>query len=229
MQSLQTLGLQTLGIKPRQEPKKLINKGVREQLRDFGSEVIDTVQRDLIQPAPDILAQQVVGVELPKASSHGGEMKPGHEVELSHGKSEAHADSGNHGGEHAGGHHATTEIGHHYTESIIGAGGHAEKHEAQERAHETHAILGEITQLAHGNEEMETIIVNTEQHAANGSIQNLNWAERVLEGLRKKVDTSSSASWMGAVKDKANYWSQAKTKGTSFTQSNERSVATQVG
>lgn len=58
----------------------------------------------------------------------------------------------------------------------------------------------------------------------------LEWILRTLQDIRKTV--SESATWFNAVgskNKKMGYWGMAKKHGTSFSQNNERSVATQSG
>ncbi|TXG76483.1 hypothetical protein E6Q11_04455 [Candidatus Dojkabacteria bacterium] len=221
--------------KPKEQHKpapQLVDESFMEQMQGIGKGFMDSVTDDLAKAAPDVLAQQVVGKEPSSHSSHG-EMKAGQEVDLSHGgdhgKNEGHADE--HGESHAGGHHAATEIGHHYQQEIAHAGAEVAHEQAQERAGEYHHALSELAGMAHGNEQLENVVANAEQQNAQGTVQELSWVERVLAGEKMKVDIEDSGSWMGALgrKNGKDYWTQAKNKGTSFTQSNERSVATQVG
>lgn len=239
MQSLSTLGLKTLGMKPTTKPKEqhkpapqLVDETFMEQMKGIGTGTWDSVKVDLVKATPDVLAQQVAGTE---ARSHG-EMKAGQEIDFSHGgdhtKAETHGND--HGESNGGGHHAATEIGHHYQQEIAHAGAEVAHEQAQERAGEYHHALSELAGLAHGNEQLENVVTNAEQQAVQGTIQELSWVERVLTGEKMKINVEDSGSWKNAIRSKngngKDYWSQAQRgKNTSFTQSNERSVATQVG
>ncbi len=235
MQTLSTLGLKTLGIKPTTKPKehkpaaKLVNESLIEQVTGIGTATLDSVKEDLLQPAPDILAKQVAGVEL--GSGSHGEMKAGQEVDFSHGGDHAKADAhGDNHGESSGGGHGVTEMGHHYQQEIAHAGAEVSHEQAQERAGEYHHALSELAGLAHGDEQLENVVANAQQQKVEGTVQELSWVERVLAG--EKVNIHDSGAWKGAIKGKAasGLWSVAKTSSgeldTKVWASNERAVST---
>lgn len=113
-----------------------------------------------------------------------------------------------------------------------------EKIQGQENA-ELRAKLEQITielkQLSKSSKQIEATFqsVSVENLPVNPGKYHLNFFEWVLATIQTaRIRIEDSAAWVGVIsnkKSKKDYWSLAKSKGTSFSLSSERVVAQQVG
>lgn len=173
-------------------------------LKDLASDVIDW--------------REWLGFEDQEPSS--GEMSEGQELSLS---SEAQ-------------HESFAEPAYNYKAEVL----HAEQKGAHENQQMIEAqvreILSEIKQLLASSQEMSAQfqqLVVEQEIPVNAGKYHLNFFESFLQLIRDMRETvENSNSWMTALQSKKgskNYWSFAKKFGTTFSQSNERSIATQAG
>jgi len=108
--------------------------------------------------------------------------------------------------------------------------------EAREHNQKIQQILNEIKKLVNTTKELQTQFGHVTVDAAPATPgkyhENLfEWMILMIRQARQKVE--DSRSWLGTVQGKnskkQSYWGKAKSQGTSFTQNNERSVATSTG
>jgi hypothetical protein len=130
----------------------------------------------------------------------------------------------------------STEFHKEYSQSITKSGENLSRREANEHEHKINQILSEIKELVtstkalqveFGQVTLETVPSNPGKYYTNF----LEWLIIMIRQARHKVEESNS--WLSSVQGKNSkkqgYWGKAKKMGTSFTQSNERNVATSTG
>lgn len=118
---------------------------------------------------------------------------------------------------------------------------HAEKYKAQAETSEIKQKLAEIhmelKKITEKSKELEISFKQVATETIQGNVKpgkyHLNFVEWMLSTIQSaRVRIESSANWMAAVagkKSKKDYWSLAKSHGTSFTLSGERVAAQQTG
>jgi len=94
------------------------------------------------------------------------------------------------------------------------------------------------TQLKNFSKQVKRLDTNLVKAVASPVISAGSYDESFLDHIKgmihlSSLKVSSANSWLEAYNSRSakqgNYWSQAKSKGTSFTQNNERAIATSVG
>jgi hypothetical protein len=112
--------------------------------------------------------------------------------------------------------------------------GERERHqENREIVYRMQEIQVEIQQLVASYQTLEitfkdVVIAQTPRNVGKYHINFLDFVLKLLQDTRKQID--DSGAWLGTMKGKMGYWDMAKSHGTSFTQSNERSgYANQAG
>jgi hypothetical protein len=201
-------------------PKKYTNQNFLESLASIGGGTFDSVKKDLIKPIGSDVAEQISGAPKKQEGSRGGDLSAGHELDLEQIK---------HGAEQI------TEMGREFAQEIIHAGKIARTEDSQEIAVKMQEILIEIKQLANSSAELKSQVevITVEQATQKPGIYHVNFLEQMLSFIREaRMNVEDSLAWFGALKSKKNarqYSSMAKKHGTSFTLSNERTVATQSG
>ncbi len=96
-------------------------------------------------------------------------------------------------------------------------------------------IMAELKRLTSSSRELQNEFkeVSVEQRAVKPGKYHESFFEWVLSTIRQaRIKVEDSASWLALFKSKKSkreYWGMAKKHGTSFSLSNERVVATQVG
>lgn len=127
------------------------------------------------------------------------------------------------------------EAGIDYARQIVHAGERAVNRENQEIEVQLKEIMAEIKKLADSSKELQMQFkdVAVEQHAATPGKYHktfFTWLLSVIRTARMKVEDSEA--WLKALhskKQSREYGAMAKKHGTTFSLSNERVVATQVG
>lgn len=124
-----------------------------------------------------------------------------------------------------------------YTETILRGETirvQAENSEIKQKLSEIHAELRKIVEKSKELEiAFKEVATETMQRTVKPGKYHLNFVEWMLSTVQSaRVRIESSASWVAALsgkKSKKDYWSAAKSHGTSFTLSGERVVAQQTG
>lgn len=127
------------------------------------------------------------------------------------------------------------ESGIDYIKEIVHVGEKAIHQENREIEAQLQEIMSEIKKLADSSKElqMQFKTVAVEQYVARPGKYHksfFSWLLSVIRTARMKVE--DSGAWLAAMQSKKKsreYWALAKKGGTSFSLSNERNVATQVG
>ena len=123
-----------------------------------------------------------------------------------------------------------------YHASIIRSNENFSSRETRELKDQIKQIMHEIRKLASSTKELQVEFgqITVEEAPANPGkyyVSFFEWLLIVLRQSRQKVEDSKA--WLDTVhtkgKKKSGYWDNAKKQGTTFTQANERNVATSTG
>lgn len=205
----------------KKEQKKIVADNPFESISSIGAGMFDSFKDDLVKKGAFEARDEITGKEShDSGSKHGGELSAGQELDLSGAK------------EHVA---EITEMGREFVSEIVHAGQRASQETSQETAVKIQEILIEIKQLAKSSKQLESQVkvVAIEQSSQKTGEYHINFLELVLSNIRDaRMEVEDSLAWfqsLGKKKQARQYGSMAKSHGTSFTLSNERSVATQVG
>ncbi len=185
--------------------------GVGEQTADLGKSVINL----------DNWGEYLGLDENGEKKKHQGDLSEGQELnlkELQEKKEKAHA-----------------EPGIDYSREIVHVGERAVNRENREIETQLKELMVEIKKLADSSKELQMQFkeVAVEQHAVKPGKYHktfFSWLLTVIRTARMKVE--DSGAWLVAMQSKKKsreYGAMSKKHGTTFTLSNERNVATQVG
>lgn len=127
--------------------------------------------------------------------------------------------------------------GNDYHREIVRGESRIGSEESREIAIKVEEIIIELKQLINQSQELQVQFkqVASEQRVVKAGKYHLSFFEFVLTHIRRaRMKVESSAAWLSATKGKKgkkapSYQDMAKKMGTSFTLSNERTVATQTG
>lgn len=127
------------------------------------------------------------------------------------------------------------EAGIDYRGEILRSSERLSRKESSEHTRRTEQIMSEIRKLASSMKELQREFgqVSVDQAPVNPGTYYVNffeWMLIMIKQARQKVEDSKA--WLDTLKGKSKkkgYWGMAKKQGTSFTQNNERSVATSTG
>ena len=130
---------------------------------------------------------------------------------------------------------AHVEPGLEYVREIVHSGERAVSRENQEVEAQLRELMAEIKKLADSSKELQTQFkeIAIEQHAVKPGKYHKNfftWMLSMIRTARQKVE--DSGAWLAAMQSKKKsreYGAMSKKHGTTFSLSNERVVATQVG
>lgn len=193
-----------------------IGSGVASQTADIGKKVADLDNWD-----------EILGLVDPKEKHKAkGDLQEGQELNLKDLKEK---------NPKANEEKAHIEPGIDYSREIVHVGEQAVNRENKELEEQLREIMAEIKKLADTSKELQMQFkeVAVEQHAVKPGKYHKNffeWLLSVIRAARMKVE--DSGAWLAAMHSKKKsreYGSMAKKHGTTFTLSNERNVATQVG
>ncbi|PIR80076.1 MAG: hypothetical protein COU25_02070 [Candidatus Levybacteria bacterium CG10_big_fil_rev_8_21_14_0_10_35_13] len=201
----------------RETDKNLIETGV-----GLASTVTKSVKDELSEEWR-ISVRQMLGIEERAQNAINqaeGELKEGEEVSFS--KKEKRAE---------------IEPGIDYRSEIIHAETRHIQTENRELKQRIEEIKVELVRIKESSKELETtfkaVTVETLQTPAEVGKYHVGFLEWMLSALQNaRIRIESSASWIGVIagkKSKKDYWSLAKSHGTSFSLSGERVVAQQTG
>ena len=202
----------------KKKTKQIIDDNPIEAIRSIGSGMKQTAS-DESRAAASQAWEQMLGIET-KAREKAGELTAGQELDL---------DSLKHAAREV------TEMGREFAQEIIHAGKIASTEDQRESQVKVQEILIELKQLAKSTKEVqiEAQIISEEQTETVAGAYKLNFLESMLSWLRDaRADVEDSLAWFQALRsNKASkqYGAMAKSHGTSFTLSNERTASTQTG
>ncbi len=187
-----------------------------------------TIHKNLIEQLIGGGLDQILGVtdSKEKQKKHQGELIEGQEIslaELQEKKSEEKEEK------------REIDPGIEYSREIIHVSERAVNRANQELEAQLQEIMAEIKKLIDSSKELQMQFkdVAVEQYAIKPGKYHksfFSWLMSVIRAARMKVEDSSA--WLAAMHSKKKsreYWTSAKKHGTSFSLSNERNVATQVG
>jgi hypothetical protein len=203
------------------KPKQYVNQNPIEAIVSIGSGIKDSVVDDLARGGvSEAWDELLLKGEAKSAESAHGDLSEGHEIDLSEVKEKTHE---------------ITEMGHEFASEIIHAGKRASNEASAEIETRMHEILIEIRKLSESSAELkdQVEVITLESTADDPGIYHVNFLEKMLSFIHDlRLNVEDSLAWFGALRSKKaarQYGSMAKKHGTSFTLSNERQVATQVG
>jgi hypothetical protein len=202
----------------KKEKKQYIDQNPFETIAGgLKSSFVDELAKGSINEAWD----ELLGIEAKdEKTATKGDLSEGAELNLSQIKKEVKE---------------VTEEGRRFTSDIIHAGERANAENSQEISIKIQEILIEIKQLSKSSKQLEkqVDIIAIEQTSDNPGIYHVSYLEQMLGIIRDlRLSVEDSLAWFGALRSKKaarQYGVMAKKHGTSFTLSNERQVATQVG
>lgn len=210
--------------KPRRKAKQYVDKNPIEQLLGIGGGV-GQQGADLAKSAINLDNwDRYLGLtdEEEKKKKHKGDLSEGEELNLKelHEKKQEKAH---------------IEPGLEYVREIVHAGERAVSRESQEIEAQLRELMAEIKKLTDSSKELQSQFkeVAVEQHAVNPGKYHksfFTWMLSMIRSARAKVE--DSGAWLAAMQSKKKsreYGAMAKKHGTTFSLSNERVVATQVG
>ncbi len=127
------------------------------------------------------------------------------------------------------------EAGIDYRSEILRSSERLSRKESTEHSRRAEQIMSEIRKLASSMKELQREFgqVSVDQTPVNPGTYYVNffeWMLIMIKQARQKVEDSKA--WLDTIKGKSQkkgYWGMAKKQGTSFTQNNERNVATSTG
>lgn len=210
--------------KTKSRAKQYVDKNPIEQLLGIGSGVVGA-GADFGKKMGDLDNwEEILGLvdSKEKKKQHAGDLQEGEELnlkELQEKKQEK----------------AHSEPGIDYAKEIVHAGERAVNRENRELENQLRELMAEIKKLADSSKELQVQFkeVAVEQHAVKPGKYHKTffaWLLNVIRTARMKVE--DSGAWLAAMQSKKKsreYGSMTKKHGTSFSLSNERNVATQVG
>src|SRR3990167_2143142 len=192
-------------------PLEIITAGLK-------STVVDDLGRASVNDAWDQLLGRAPSKD--ELTPQSGDLSEGAELSLSHIKEEVVQ---------------ITEQGREFAAEIVHAGKRAQTENSREIEVRMQEILIEIKKLKQSSGELQkqVEVITIEQTAENPGVYHVNFLEKMLTYLRDiRLSVEDSLAWFQALRSKKaarQYGVLAKKRGTSFTLSNERVVATQTG
>ena len=221
--------MQDLKTKPTKtsSKKQYINQNPIEAITKVGSGVIDSFKTDLAKGAVNEAWDELLGLNHDHTTksheqhqSDQGELTEGTELDLTKITQETvHI----------------TEMGREYAQEVIHAGKKAKAENSQETQVRIQEILIEIKKLSESSTELknQVDIVTMEKSINTPNVYTENYLEKMLSVIRDlRLSVEDSLAWFKTLRNKnaaRQYGSMAKKHGTSYTLSNERQIATQVG
>lgn len=208
-------------IKPHINP---FDTNTAEVIRDAGFNSVkavgESIKKDLLQEGGEDFISQLLGIERSKDQKTSGELKEGEELILGSKKTEKKVH---------------IEPAMNYANEIIHAETTIRRTENGEMRAQMDQLRIEIAKLAKSSRELQVSIkdINIDTIPQTPGKLHVNFFEWILLQLKAvRIRVENSASWLSALTGKRNkkdFWSLAKSQGTSFSQSGERAVAQQTG
>lgn len=205
----------------KKERKNFVNQNPFESLMEVTRGVKKSLVEDLGKDGIYEAEGQILKPTESHARKHGGDLHAGEEIDFtSHveGKTEA-----------------VTAMGHEFAAEILHAGTKADREISHELQVKYNEILLELRALGESSKELkaEVEVLTIEQTTEEIGIYHVSFVEGLLIKLREiRESVDDGLAWFKALRSKnaaRGYKAMAKSGGTSFTQSNERSLATQSG
>ncbi len=196
---------------------------------ELAGDVAHSFTNDLIKEGSKDIMRELLGLdkfaaETQSAAHHAsGDLQEGQEVSF--------------GKEKANERRAEIEPGIDYTGEIIHAEARRMQTENREVSQRLEEIRVELVKIRQASKELESAFKDVTRETMTQAVKpgkyHLNFFEWMLSTIQNaRVRIESSASWVNALsgkKGRKDFWSLAKSHGTSYSMSSERAVAQQVG
>lgn len=210
-------------LKPKsgkKEPKTYINQNPLESLLDIGKGVKQSMIDEVGKAGAADAWDQILRSGQSHESKKAGELSPGQELDFTQEVKKISE---------------VTTMGHEFASEIINAGKKASQETNHELQVKYNEILIELKALGKSSKELkaQVEILTIEQTPEEVGIYHTSFVEKLLLTLREaRESVDDGIAWFKALRTKnasRQYGAMAKKGGTSFTLSNERTVATQAG
>lgn len=210
--------------------KQFVDKNPIESVRDLGTGVVQSVATDVVKGMTSDLFKQFLGLssseQKPHTNKMEGDLSEGEEVVFNNAKKQAGKTEIEAG-----------EVAIQYQREIVKGESLTSQKEVQTNVRSIQEIKMELKQLISSIKELKIQFkeVTVEQRIEKPGKYHQTFFEWLLSTIRTaRMKVEDSAVWLSVFKSKKakrDYWSMAKEDqgGTSFSLSNERVVATQVG
>ncbi len=204
----------------KKQSKQYVDQNPVESFRGVGSSFIKSLKNDVMEGSVHDAWDQMVSAPGATEANKSGDLSAGEELSLE--KLEKQVVQ-------------ITDQGREYVKEVIRASEISTKNDSQETEVRMQEILIEIKSLTKSSKQLErkVAVEVIEQGIADPGVYHMNFLDRVLSSLRDVRETvEDSLAWFNALRSKKasrQYGALAKKKGTSFTLSSERVVATQTG
>ncbi len=189
-----------------------------EALKDIGGGVVRGIAKDVIQDSAKSIANTALNANVFKAS---GDIAPGSSLDMEQMQKE-HAEQLAKA-EHRRLHQLKTK-----EEIVFSAKEEQTKREIEGLKEELKKLASELGEVAH---DVQVAALQETAHPGTYHLSFFEHLKSLIKTLREKL--SDSGTWLQTATSrnskKKGYWGMAKSQGTSFTQNNERTLATQSG
>lgn len=200
-----------------------------EAVADLGSDVVKTIGNDLVKEGGKDFMRQLLGLEeyaTKTVQALQGELEEGQEISFAKKQAEKKSEK-----------RASIEPASNYHRDIIHAETMHVQLENRELREKLESIQVELKKITQTSKELEVTFKAVSKETLTRTVKpgkyHVNFFEWMLLTLQNaRVRIESSASWISAIsskKSKKDFWSLAKSHGTSYSLSSERAVAQQVG
>lgn len=195
---------------------------------ELAGDVAHSFTNDLIKEGGKDIMREILGLDKFAAETQSaahkasGDLEEGQEVSFAKESRERRAE---------------IEPGIDYTGEIIHAEARRMQTENREVSQRLEEIRVELVKIRQASKELESAFKDVTRETMTQAVKpgkyHLNFFEWMLSTIQNaRVRIESSASWVNAIagkRGKKDFWSLAKSHGTSYSMSSERAVAQQVG
>ena len=200
-----------------------------ETTKGFGSDVIKSIGNDFVKEGGKDFMRQLLGLEeyaTKAVQALQGELEEGQEISFAKKQAEKKSEK-----------KAAIEPADNYHRDIIHAETMHVQLENRELREKLESIQIELKKITQTSKELEATFKDVSKETLIRTVKpgkyHVNFFEWMLLTLQNaRVRIESSASWISAIstkRSKKDFWSLAKSHGTSYSLSSERAVAQQVG
>lgn len=207
--------------------KTLREKNLRDAGFDMVSEAADSLKKEMSQELQTAIRQAFGTTEKASGAIQNleGDLQEGEEISFAKAKQEKLEKL------------SRIEPADNYHKDIIHAETMHVRKENQEMKQQLEGIRSELIKIVEASKELEAAFKEVTKESLTRTVTpgkyHVNFFEWILMTIQNaRVRIESSASWINALsskKSKQDFWSMAKSHGTSFSMSGERAVAQQTG
>lgn len=207
--------------------KTLRGKNLQEAGIEMMTEATESIRNEIAQEW-QVAMRQALGVKEKTSGAMQkmeGDLNEGEEISFAKAKQEKAEKL------------AKIEPGDNYHRDIIHAETMHVRKENQEMKQQLEGIRSELAKIVEASKELETAFKEVAKESITRTVTpgkyHVNFFEWMLMTIQNaRVRIESSASWVNALsnkKSKRDFWSMAKSHGTSYSMSTERSISQQTG